>query len=256
MNLLQLYRDGAYRLVCHDCRKFHPVRPADDAHLKQCFEDFRSRHAGHHVVLLTPGQVESLARRVERRRRVRRESVLNYAHNASVLTAYQASDQSMTVTNLASLASSPTAGWSSGWIDNTSNLYLDYLVYVLIAAVNTAPGNNKAFYVYTAGNLNTTDLPTTGAGSGNTVANGASSSTDALLTFADVTANAQTLNTYGVVPYTATNKAVVAPLGSLARVYGGVMYPFTWLAMVNYSGITLGASGNAVKYRGVYATVA
>jgi hypothetical protein len=52
-----------------------------------------------------------------------------------------------TITN-AGLANSATAGWKSNAIDNSSNLYLDALVHCDFAAVNTAPANSKAIFLY------------------------------------------------------------------------------------------------------------
>ncbi len=55
----------------------------------------------------------------------------------------------VTVTSLQSLASSATAGWRSGLIDNqTSVKALDYEIFVKLTTANTAPANDKAAYVY------------------------------------------------------------------------------------------------------------
>ena len=61
----------------------------------------------------------------------------------------------MTVTNLHSLASSATAGWGSAEVDNTSNLYFDAHVTVVLDPANTAPANSKAFLVYAYGGVDT-----------------------------------------------------------------------------------------------------
>lgn len=66
-----------------------------------------------------------------------------------------------TVTNLQSLASSATAGWQSGRIDNqTSALALDYEIFIKLTTANTAPANDKAAYVYISPAI-TTDGGTT-----------------------------------------------------------------------------------------------
>ena len=69
---------------------------------------------------------------------------------ASIKVAYAASaDQ--TVTNLAGLASSSThvAGWESGAVDNTTNLYLDYRVTAMITveSAGLAAGQIRLYLV-------------------------------------------------------------------------------------------------------------
>jgi hypothetical protein len=246
---LPLYRSERWWAVCRTCRKRHPFHPASDAHRAQAYEDFAGRHRGHVVALMSPGDVERLARRTESRRKARGESVLNYAHNADVKLAFQAADQSLTITALNSLANSATAGWGSEAIDNTANLYLDYLTAIDLAAVNTAPASDKVFYVFTATALNTTDLPSTGA-------NDTFLTTQATLTFPNVSTGPCVLPLLQAVPYVTQNVAIQTPLFSTARAFGGLIGPYLWYAMVNFSGMIIAASGNAWKYRGVFATVA
>jgi len=67
----------------------------------------------------------------------------------------------VTVTALQSLASSATAGWRSGLIDNqTSVKAIDYEIFVKLTTANTAPANDKAAYVYVVPAM-TTDGGTT-----------------------------------------------------------------------------------------------
>jgi hypothetical protein len=66
---------------------------------------------------------------------------------ANIKTAY-GNEATMTVTSLHSLANSPTAGWQSTAVDNTSDLYLDAMVYFVIDFANTAPANSRGVYVY------------------------------------------------------------------------------------------------------------
>ncbi|HKU55072.1 MAG TPA: hypothetical protein VJP60_06890, partial [Rhizomicrobium sp.] len=61
------------------------------------------------------------------------------------------------------MASSATAGWKSNAIDNSSNLYDDALVSIELAAVNTAPANNKAVYLYAYSLIEGTAYSGTGA---------------------------------------------------------------------------------------------
>lgn len=54
----------------------------------------------------------------------------------------------LTVTNLQSLASSATAGWQSDRISNLVTRAEDYLVGIKLTTANTAPGSDKAMYVW------------------------------------------------------------------------------------------------------------
>lgn len=262
-----MLRDDREWAVCFNCpRKHganvrHPLRGNNADH---DYQDFAVRHPmeqGHVVVRVGPDYMERAVRRAERRRKLRHDSILNFVDNASVLEAFQSSDQSMTLTTwFNSLASSATAGGSSAYIDNSSNLYLDLMTYVKIAAVNTAPANNKAFYIWAASMLLTsaapTDLPSTGAASGGTVAN--SSSTPAALTFPSVaTPLPCTLGQpVRVIPYPVQNAVNTTPLFGVAKASDGNLGLFQWLALLNYSGMTIASSGNLVAYRGIYNTVA
>lgn len=245
--------------ACYTCRKKHPLRIGNES---QDYSDFAVRHPierGCVCVRLNPDQMRAIVNRGQERKKLRHDSVLNFTHNASVLEAFQSSDQSLNLTSFNSLASSATAGWSSTYIDNSSNLYLDILAYVKIAAVNTAPASNKAFYVYGASmHLTTaapTDLPTTGAASGNTVAN--SASTAAALTFPSIsTPLPSLLPIVRVIPYPVINITNTSPLFNLASAFGGWIGLFNWFAVLNFSGMTIAASGNLFSYRGVYNTVA
>lgn len=257
-SLQAAYRSDRYWVVCRTCRKRHEFVPVSTAHRTQMFADFAVRHPeerGCYVALYTPEEIERLARRTERRRKARHESVLNYAHNASVLLAFQGSDQSVDLTSFNSLASSATAGWSSHYVDNSSNLYLDLIAYIKIAAVNTAPASNKAFYLYGATSLNTTDLPCSGASSGNTVPN--SSTTSAALTFPSISTPLPSLfPTVRVIPYPVQNVANTTAGITTARAFGGILALYVWWPLLNFSSMTIAASGNVFKYRGVYNTVA
>src|SRR5687767_8620983 len=88
--------------------------------------------------------------------------------------------QTMTVTALHSLASSATAGWQSAVVDNTTNLYLDALVQVVLDFANTAPANSKCAYIYAYSGIDTTySNPALGS--------------EGTITLVDITANAQNI---------------------------------------------------------------
>ncbi len=254
----ELLRDDREWVVCFSCpRKHgrnvrHPLRSNNADH---DYQDFACRHLaaeGHIVVRLGPKQMERIVRRAERRRKRLRQSE-RFLDNATVLEAFQSSDQTMDLTSFNSLASSATAGWSSTYIDNTSNLYLDYLFAVALKAVNTAPGSDQYFYFFAAASLNTTDRPATGASSG-ICAN--SSSTAAALTFPSISTTPPVFPYAWKQPYNTQNVAQQSPIFSYARALGGWPGLYNWLPALNFSGMAIAADTNSIKYRGVYNTVA
>lgn len=152
----------------------------------------------------------------------------------------------LTIAN-ANLATSPTAGWQSDAQDYSSNLYLDALVQVKLAAVNTAPANNKAIYLYAFGLSDTSgsDYGTTG--------DGVPSGTEGTLTFPDITTGQPVCPLLGIIPYTTQNKVIVSPLFSIARCFGGVLPPKVAIGMINYASMTLNVT--SIKILPVYLTV-
>jgi hypothetical protein len=153
----------------------------------------------------------------------------------------------LTITN-ANLANSATAGWQSAGQDNTSNLYLDALVQVKLAAVNTAPANSKAIFLYAFGVADGSTTDYTGTGDTN------ASGTEGTLTYPDVTANALPCPLLGIIPYPVQNKAINSSVFSIARAFGGILPAKYAIGMVNHSGMTL--SVTSIKIVPVHATVA
>lgn len=158
---------------------------------------------------------------------------------ASIKLAY-ASSASITMT-LASLASSATAGRESTAIDNTSNLYIDALVYLAVKLQTGTPANDKIIYVYLYGSEDGTNYTDNVTGS------------DAAVTLRVPTnlrfADAIQVPDSGGLTYKSN------PI-SVARVFGGVM-PRKWgVVLRNYTGVTLSATeGDHTKsYTGVYYT--
>jgi hypothetical protein len=259
--MLQLSR-AEFFAVCYTCRHRHPCYRIDE------FRDFENNHKGHAVSFLNREALHE--RRLDRmaaydpRKIVKsafgaaaawalrqaygeRWDVLAFQGNANVKEAFQGAS-TLTVTSLHSLARSVTAGWQSASIDNTSNLYLDDLFEVLIAAVNTAAGNGKVFYVF-AGHSN--DGGTTWTGTGN----GQFTGSQGTCTYAAVDANAIPAPILGTIPYITTNVAIASRAMSMAATCNGVLPPGYVVGVVNDSGFTTAASGNTVKSNGVYATV-
>jgi hypothetical protein len=146
---------------------------------------------------------------------------------------------SMTVTNLNSLASSATAGWQSAVVDNTSNLYFDAIVQVKVDMANTAPANDKCLYVLAYG----------GAESG--VYSNPASGSEGSLTITKITNTGQNLRVLGVMPYTTADEVIESSPMSVAGAFGGILPPYWGVAIINYSGAAIAATGNTVKWVGV-----
>lgn len=148
----------------------------------------------------------------------------------------------------ANLASSATAGWKSNAIDNSTNLFLDALVMLQLAAVNTAPANSKAIFLYAFALLDTAGSLYTSTGDGTI------DGSEGTVTFPDVTTLPVDVPLLGVVPYPVQNKAINAGPFSVARCFGGIL-PSKWgVAMVNHSGMTLSVTN--IVYQPVYNSVA
>lgn len=169
---------------------------------------------------------------------------------ASLKLAYSA-EQTFTVTNLHSLASSTTAGWSSAAVDNTTDLYLDALVQMVFDPANTAPANDQTLYLFAYGYSNSSDPCTTGASTGGTCG------TQGALTFPAITGRQLLPNRsiyYGV-----ADVVIKSQEFSICDILGlpfGSLPPYWGIAILNYSGAALAASGNTAKWRGLYLTSA
>jgi hypothetical protein len=152
----------------------------------------------------------------------------------------------LTITN-ANLVSSATAGWQSAGQDNTANLYLDALVQVKLAAVNTAPASNQAIYLYAFGvaDGSTTDYTGTGAAT--------PTGAEGTLTFPNITTFALPCPLIGTIPYPVQNVAINSSVFSIARAFGGVLPSKYAIGMVNFSGMTLNVT--SIKITPAFMTV-
>jgi hypothetical protein len=166
---------------------------------------------------------------------------------ASLKIAYSA-DIDLDVTNLHSIASSATwvAGWESDAIDNSSNLYLDYLVSGKIALGNSATAGQIRVYVVAPVDdaptwpdvMDGTDSVETWTTT--TIRDGAAKLGAALETRADP----GTDDVYFIAPF------------SVAALFGGVCPEKFVLFIAHSTGVNLAAAGSAVVARGIYETVA
>ena len=156
------------------------------------------------------------------------------------------SENTLTTTNLQSLASSATAGWGSAAIDNTGTKYDDAAVQVCLDPANTSPANSKGFFVFVWGASNSSDYPTTGASSGG------GTGTEGALTFPDITTTPNNLCRAQFFAYAVADVAQKAPTFSVRKALGLAKLPPYWgVAILNHSGAALASSANAVKWRGL-----
>lgn len=153
----------------------------------------------------------------------------------------------MTVTNLQSLASSATAGWQSARVDNqTATLALDYEIFVKLTTANTAPGSDKAMYVYVSPAI-TTDGGTTWLQSdqGTTTLPTGSEGTTTI-------ASPNDLKLLGVLSYTTQNMTVQGSF-LLSNAVGQNMPDGFQIIIINFSGAALSTSC-VVAYRALNIT--
>jgi hypothetical protein len=150
-------------------------------------------------------------------------------------TLYGANGQSITIT-LASLAASATVGRESTVIDNTSNVFLDVLIFLFFETGTVA--GNKQLLAYLYGTVD----------NGATYTEGCTGS-DAGFTRKDPT----TLAPLAVIP--AVTNAFVHKAGpySVARAFGGVVPAKFGLVICNDTGATLSATAgnNKAIYQGI-----
>jgi len=154
----------------------------------------------------------------------------------------------LTVTNLHGIASSATwvAGWESAVIDNTANLYLDYLLSGTIQVHDdaaSAAGSEIRIYVFSM--VNDTDYPDVMDGT-------ESAETWTNTGYRDASAKLAAV----ILP--ATTQNLIYPFGqvSVANCFGGVCPPKFGIFITHNTGVNLHTAGNAVHTQGVYNNVA
>ncbi len=157
-----------------------------------------------------------------------------------------ASSSNQTVTALNSVASSTTwvAGWESGAIDNTSNLYLDYRVTakITVAAASLTAGEIR---LYLVGPLDDSTWPDVFDG------------TESVETITD-TEMRDAICRLGAITATDTTNSDVYYLDcpSAAAVFGGNLPKKFVIFITQSTAQNLAASGNQVTITGSYETVA
>lgn len=157
---------------------------------------------------------------------------------ATVKTGY-APNASITFT-LNSLASSTAGvGRASTKVDNTSALYVDALVSLIITLAAGAPANDQAIYVYAYGSTDLSNYTegVTGSDAGFTI-------------------NVPTeLPLLGVIPTPTNAGTYKAGPYSVATAFGGTLPAYWGLVVVNVTGNAFAASGCSANYTGIQPTV-
>lgn len=164
---------------------------------------------------------------------------------------YPAASTAMTVTNLHSLASSSDylAGWSSASVNNTSNVYLDYL-YGLTFTTHASNRQAGTINIYVIAALN--DTPTWPATATGTIG------TEGALSFTDTEERDTLCRLLGSITVDTTASAIYTfPATGIAQLFGGVMPPYHALYITQNCSTTttagLAAAGSAVYYTPVTA---
>lgn len=234
--------------VCHDCKRVHLCAPNS----KEAIEFFR-RHLRHNCELIEAKRklfklndslgddlFEKLGGVVYD---IPQLGYSTYQGNANVKEAFGTAT-AFTKTN-ANLAVSATAGWMGNAIDNSSNLYLDALVGIELAAVNTAPAGIQSLLMYAAGLIE-------GSSAYTSTGDGTPSGSEGTLTFPNVTTLPVVCPQIGVVSYPVQNKAINGGPWSVANAFQYL--PVKWLPlMINQMGPTLSVTN--IYYIEVYNTV-
>ena len=156
----------------------------------------------------------------------------------------------LTLTSMASLASSATAGWISAVIDNRTTAALDYEVLFTFPMANTAAANDKAVYVFALPLVHngsawvfpdggTTTLPTAGP---------------AAYSFAGITTT-NNFRPLATLAYTAADQTVQG-VAMLSDAMGMSMPDGFALFVLNYSGAAFDGSGQVIAYKAIASSVA
>lgn len=153
---------------------------------------------------------------------------------ANTYTSY-GTIQTLTTTNLQSLANSATTYWRSAEISNASDRWDDALVEVTLAFASGTPANSQAAFVYVDGRNDPSSLDSEGT----------------VTSQPDVTAGPVPFRLLARVPYRVSGSTVRISVSSVAAAFGGVLPPVWRIIVVNHSGVALASSGSAVTWRGV-----
>jgi hypothetical protein len=227
--------EGFWWLVCNTCKIRHPVEGNVDKLLRE-FSEFTERHKGHLRNIVPSVNAKSPLG----------ELLLGYAPNATVARSLGA-HTSLFVSNLNSLPSSLISGWQSDRVDDTATLALDYEVEVKVSVSGT-PASDKAAYVYLSpGYYNGASWYMADGGTG-TLPGGSEGK------YSLTSGSPSDLRLLGVLNYPVQNMIMQQTFFVSNAV--GITMPDGWqIIIINYTGATILATGNAVYYKSVKQTV-
>lgn len=166
---------------------------------------------------------------------------------ATIKTTYRASAD-LTVTNLHGIASSATwvAGWTSGTIDNTSDLDLDKLISAkfTVESASVVAGEIRVYVYAMLDDSNWPDVFSSGT-----------EGTEGTATIHDVNVLASHFRQlWSTANDTTASQVYAMPKTSVASLFGGTLPPKFAIFVTQSTGTTLETSGNQVTQQGVYLT--
>jgi|SRR5579871_169346 len=157
---------------------------------------------------------------------------------STVSMKYGTNNQAITCT-LTSLGNGSSR--QSTAVDNTTNLFLDALVFLKIKSASSGPASGSYATVYAYGT----------ADGGTTYTDGASG-TDGSITLT----NPPNMKPIGVINMVATSTTYEAGPFSIAAAFGGILPDHWGIVVTNNTGGSFDASIGSAWYQGVQATVA
>jgi hypothetical protein len=234
--------------VCLDCRHRHQVLTTPGSGFLREMDEWEQKHRGHRFEFHSPRRhiPRDLDDAAFERQGEAPWWLEGFKENANIKLAWAAS-VAMTFTSLNSLASDSNllAGASALAVDNTANLYLDYLLAGLVKNnASNAPTAGKEIDVWLYRSFDDTPTyPDTLAG------------TDAAKTI--TTTNI--LNSLGkqvasMIVAATTSQVNPFDAGAISGYWNGIVPKLWSVFIVHNSAQALAASGNTVSYQGAYAT--
>ncbi len=235
---------------CLDCRVRHEIRPvAPGAPFLREMDEWSQKHLGHQIEFFSP--MRNIPRDLDDKAWMKGGEApwwlenAEFKSNANIKLAF-AGSAAMTFTSVNSLASSGSlAGASALAVDNTGNLYLDYLLAGFLTNNASTPptaGTEIAVWAY-RGYDDTPTYPDTMAGT-----DAAKTVTTSNILYSGFKPAAS------MIVAATTNQVNPFDAGAISALFGGVT-PKLWSVWVTHnSGQALKASGNTVSYAGSYLT--
>ena len=166
---------------------------------------------------------------------------------ANILQAFGTATAFPTLTNLTSLAFSPTAGWRSTAVDNTTNLYDDVLITLELASAAYGVAAGNSVYIFAYGLITGTAYTSQGN------AGAAPDGNEGTITLPNVTSAPVNMPLIGAVTQLGTAAQNIGPF-SLAKAYGGIL-PIKWgIVIINNTAANFASA--VARYQELKYTVA